>query len=207
MSNSEKARNKSRSQTLFVIINLFLTVINVWAAVQTLAIRNETLRLQELTSDYPPTMVVNPDFGYLGAPSLLSRSGDTVQTWHYGYMRIDLDVIVPHYGNVSIRLMGFTVGDSELLDYEKLNETEVSYVDEGSTYVVIVEPGVNHVVTNLHLMASIYPEPDKIPTRDQPRSLILGELQFEVELFDLQSKATILRKESSSKVVVVISEL
>jgi len=189
---------------LTLIANIILMWFNLHLIVQTNQIRSASLEYQSMMYNFTSVIVANADHANLGSPSMYSSQDDIIQqTAHYGYLEVNLEVITPHYGLLSIKVKNFNVAETSMLNSEKLNKTEVSYAYEPSKYEYAIVSGLNSINDNLHLKALVYPNPENLPPKGESLSFVLGRLFLEAELFDVQTDGTI-TKEFSAVVSVVM---
>jgi hypothetical protein len=190
---SEKTSRKPKRIALVLIVitlaaNAVLTGINVYLIVQS----NQNLSNLEFESSMPSStffIIARADDASLGKPAIyFSQEGAIEQTIHYGTAYVTVQVATPHYGTLTIRLKGFHVTESEYLDSEKRNETEISYSDGKESQVYILAPGLNQISAQLPLKAQVYPKSEKLPPKGEPVKVSLGYLSLEAESFDFETQ-------------------
>lgn len=212
---TEKGNNKismskyERTVVIVSVISLLLTFCNIYLISETTRIRRESLEFQNMMYDFQgmmynftPVIVARPDLAILGEPvAYLYDDNVTVQTIHRGYLDTELQVVTPHYGNVSIKCKHFNVGESPHLDQGKKNQTTVSFTSESDKYEHLAVPGLNQLNDHIDLEARIFFNPDSFAPDTSWVEFPLGRLFLEAELFDIQTNST-LTKEFSAVVRV-----
>jgi hypothetical protein len=167
----------------------------------------KNLELQNLLSNFTSMIVASPEQSRLDEGGYYSN-GSINPVVTRGWLNISLMAITPHYGNVSVEVENFIVNDYDnKLDPEKINLTTVSYTHEYqySQQVSNVASGLNQLNLNLNLEATVYPNPQELPTMPQFRtSFAIGVLFLKAKLFDAQTNQTI-TKEFSTVVFVTIN--
>ena len=157
-----------------LILNLALAGLNVYFLYRANEITMETLRLQNIVSNFDSVITVNSDYAFWGKPGEYYGYGNvTEHTTHYGYLNASIQIMTPHYGTVSVKLEYFNVGDSNYLDSERKNETRLTFADEEQTkYEYAVVTGLNLINASLHLKVRIYPNSQNMPQKPKPSSFL-----------------------------------
>lgn len=208
MSEKEDKNEKSLtiSEKMFIIIglsNLVLAGCNVVLVYYTYEVRRTSLEFQSIMYNFTSVIVAYADYATLEPSSYFRQDGIIEKMRFYGYLDVNLEVITPHHGIVTIKLKSFNVGDSEYLNSERINETEISYVNEDEVYERSVVMGLNEINDQLHLKAIVYPNSEELPTQGESVVSPLGKLFLEAELFDLQTQTTS-TKEFSAGIYVIL---
>jgi hypothetical protein len=157
-----------------LILNLALAGLNVYFLYRANEMTMETLRLQNIVSNFNSVITVNSDYAFWGKPGEYYGYGNvTEHTTHYGYLNASIQIMTPHYGTVSVKLGYFNVGDSNYLDSERKNETRLTFADEEQTkYEYAVVTGLNLINASLHLKVRIYPNSQNMPQKPKPSSFL-----------------------------------
>ena len=203
---NEKRKSMSKYEILavfFAVLNIISTGFNLYLIVQTNQIHRESQEFQNMMYDFTPVIVANTDNAFLDSSQFSYSNGKLQQIIHYGYLDVNIQVVTPHYGNLTIKLKSFNVGDSEMLDSERRNDTKVTYAFENDVYEDIVIVGLNQIPKQLHLKASVYPNQEKLPPQGEPVQFPLGRLFLEAELYDIHTNTT-LTKEFSARILAVL---
>lgn len=204
----EKLKTSKMLLLLVIVltVNLALTVINVYLTIQfnqTLA----NLRLQDKVPESVFTVTVKADDVDLGRPTTFFVEGGVLkQTIHHGTLHALVYAMMPHYGVVTIKLKFFNVSESKYLSPERLNETEISYINGEEDYVYVLAPGFNQINAYIKLKAKVPLNPANLPSKDETVRFSLGRLFLEVEAFDFETKAKLTR-DFSSEIFVTIEKL
>jgi len=191
------------SAVIILIINIVLTGINVYIAVQTAEIRDANLEIQSHMLENATSFVIaRADDAYLGKPCLyLNQSGIVVQTVHSGNMYVEVQVMAAYYSVLTINLARFDTVNSEYLNLARLNETKICYSalaerareraagEEG--YITILVPGMNLLRPILSLKAEVYPNPERLPPAEEGIQFMLGTLHMEVEISNIKTEAVV----------------
>jgi len=196
MENENTSRKPKRIALILILIaliaNATLTGINAYLTVQfNQYLTNLGFHNSKPNSTY--IIITRADDSDLGKPTTYFGQDSVIErTIHYGTLYAVIQVVTPHYGALTIRLKTFNATESEYLNPEKRNDTEISYKDEKESYVYILSPGLNQVNAYLNLKAQVYVNPEKLPPEDESVQFSLGHLSLEAESFDFetQTKAT-----------------
>jgi hypothetical protein len=207
MENEKASRKPERAVLILIVItlvaNAVLTGINVYLTVQF----NQDLTnlgFQSSMSNSTFVIIAKADDSNLGKPSTyFSQEGVIKQTIHYGMLYATVQVVTPHYGALTIRLKNFCVAESEYLNPEKRNATEVSYADEKESHVYILVPRLNQISAQLHLKAQVYLNPEKLPPKGESVQFSLGHLSLEAEAFDFETQTKV-ASEFSAEIFIVL---
>jgi hypothetical protein len=169
----------------------------------------KSLELQNILSNFTSIIVPNPERGFLNEGGYYFN-GTTSSSNPKGWLNVSLTVITPHYGNVSVEIMNFSVSDYfNMLIPEKANLTTVSYTPEYqySKHVGYVVSGLNQLSFSLNLEATVYPNPQKLPSTSPSESEFpIGVLFLQAKLFDAQTDLTI-TQDFSTIIFVTIKTL
>jgi len=202
-----ESMNKYEKLVVFIsVFSLLLTICNIYLIYLTYQTRMASLQFQSMVYNFTSVITADADYAFLGKPSeYLSYDNTIERTTHYGYLEVDVTVITPHYGTMSIRIRSFNVGESPMLDSEKRNQTEVAYASGEDEYEYTIDSGSNHITAQLHLRAIAYPNSQNLPPQGESVQFILGRLNLEAELFDIQTQQTSTREFYG--IIVVIMEV
>jgi len=207
MENEKTSKKPERIALILIVItlaaNAVLTGINVYLTVQ--FNQNLTsLGFRNSISNSTSVIIANADDSNLGTPATyFSQEGVIKQTIHYGILCVAVQVVMPHYGALTIRLKNFYVTESEYLSSERRNETEISYADEKESYAYILIPGLNQISAQLHLKAQVYLNPEKLPSKGESLQFSLGHLSLEAESFDFETQTKV-ASEFSAEIFIVL---
>lgn len=165
------------------------------AANQANSMTEKSLELQNMISNSTPIIVANPEYGRpLDEDGYFSNLTANFPTVSRGWLNGSLTVITPHYGDVTIEIINFTLNDYyDMLIPEKANLTTVTSTLEYnySKHVNPVISGLNQFTFSINLQAMLYPNPQKVPSTSSSYSIFpVGVLFLEVKLFDAQAKIT-----------------
>ncbi len=186
---------------LALISNLILSGFNLYLVIQTNQIHRESMEFQNMMYNFTSVIVAKAETAILEQSSYNPYDNVTVQTVHFGYLDIELQVITPHYGEVNIKYKHFNIGESSLFAPEKVNETRVTYVPDDKHEHLVVS-GLNQLSDKISLIANVYINPNSISPDTKWVQFIIGRLFLEAELLDLQNNTT-LTEEFSAPIAVV----
>ena len=203
-----------KTNILLGLFNTFLLIFNAITFVtvnqrsldlqeNVLSLQEDVLNLQRIMSNYTTFIIARADWAYLESSSYSHEDGILVQTVHFGYLGVELEIVTPHYGRVVIRIKDFNEGESNLINPERRGDTLVSFFDD-EEYEDFVVQGLNYITVDLHLEAVMYPNYEKL--RKENLTYVqfpLGFLVLEVELYDLQTNVTTL-KEFKARIMAVL---
>ncbi len=128
----------------------------------------------------------------LGKPTMyLSQNGTIIQTIHHGTLYATVKVVTPHYAALTIRFKNFSASESEYLNFERRNETEVLFADDRETHAYVLAPGNNAIGIQLPLKANVYLNPEKIPAKGESVQILLGHMLLEAESFDFEAESEV----------------
>ena len=160
------------------------------AANQANSMTEKSLELQNMLSNSTPIIVANPEQSRLDEQGYYSNMTASFPTVSKGWLNGSLTVITPHYGNVTVEIINFTVYDySNELVPEKVNLTRVTSTLEYnySKHVDPIIQGLNQVTFNINLEASLYPNLQESTTY---ALFPIGVMYLEAKLYDAQSQIT-----------------
>jgi len=210
MENEKTSRKPKRIALILIVItlvvNVALTGINLYLTVQF----NQNLTNLGFHNNIPNStfiIIARADDANLGKPiTYFGQDGVIEQTIHYGTLYVGVQAVTPHYGALTIRLKKFNVTESEYLNPEKRNETEISFADEKKNHVYILAPGLNQINAQLYLKAQVYVNPEKLPLKDESVQFSLGNLYLEAESFDFETQTNV-TSEFSAGIFIVLEKL
>ena len=192
---------------LSIIVSTTLTGFNLYLVSQILETRRANLEFQNIMYNFTSVIVAEADYAILDEPSEYTmQDGNITATTHFGYLDVNLEVITPHYGTLTLRLKTLNVVESEYLSSERRNETEISYAYGRLAYEYTVVAGLNQISDQLHLVAHIYPISEKLPPQGVTVQIPLGYLFLEAELFDIQTETT-LTEGFSARIFAILETL
>jgi hypothetical protein len=174
-----------------VFVGLVQTKLSYDLQSQANSLSEKNLELQNMLSNSTPIIVVNPEHGRpLDEGGYFSNLTASFPTVSRGWLNGSLTVITPHYGNVTVEVVNFTVSD--YFDYlipDKVNLTTVTTTIEYnySQHVNYFISGLNPLNFNINLEATLYPNPQKLSNLLES-TFPIGVLFLEVKLFDAQAK-------------------
>jgi len=207
--------NKKSDSRKWDIIAVIISIVSLVASIafssysfmlasQANELTAKSLELQNVLSNFTSVIVANPERGFLNEGGYYSNW--TMSSNHYGYLKIALTVITPHYGILSIEEKDFSVTDYyDMLNPEKLNLTTVSYYSEYDEYESPVVMGLNLLNFTLNLKATVYPNPQKLQAHSE-NEFPIGVFFLEAKLTDAQTNQTF-TKEFSTIIFVTIKTL
>jgi hypothetical protein len=163
------------------------------AANQANSMTEKSLEMQNMISNSTPIIVANPEHGRpLDEGGYFSNVTASSPTVSRGWLNGSLTVITPHYGNVTVEIINFTVTDYyDYLIPDKENLTTVTTTLEYnySQHVNYFISGLNPLNFNINLEASLYPNPQRLSNLSEA-IFPIGVLFLEAKLFDAQAKIT-----------------
>jgi hypothetical protein len=169
-------------------------------------IGQRNLDLQNMLSNFTSIIVPNPQQGHLDEDGYYSN-GTTNPTISRGWLNGSITVITSHYGNLTVEILNFSVNDYfNMLIPEKTNLTTVDYTNEYryGTHVNFIVLGLNQLTFAVNLEATLYPNPQKLPSMSGSYSdFPIGVLFLKVKLFEPQINATTTQVFSSIVFVTV----
>lgn len=179
---------------LGVVVGLVQTKLSYDLQGQAISLSEKNLELQNMLSNSTPIIVTNPEQGHLDEQGYYSNITASYPTVSRGWLNGSLTVITPHYGNVTIEIINFTVSDYfDMLVPERANLTTVASTLEYnySKHVDYVIQGLNQLTFSINLEAMFYPNPQKLPSMSDSYSVFpIGVLFLEAKLFDAQTNLT-----------------
>ena len=184
---------------VFLVGNLYLAHSNNIISVGNQQLQNELLDLQRVTSDYASTIVVQPDSAFLNHTLYNYINSSLWETLHYGYLKLDLQIIIPHLGNFTVRVKEFIAKDSAYV-----NKVFPIYGEGFPIYEGTVGSGLNDITAEIYLRARAYVNVRQITSDDFVFQL--GTLRLEVELYDLQTRTVAAVKEFDVPIVVTVEK-
>jgi hypothetical protein len=179
------------------IISLIASVVfaaySLNAANQANSLTEKNLELQNQLSNFTSIIVPNPQQGHLDEEGYYFN-GTTTPTISEGWLNGTLAVITPHYGNITVEILNFSVSDYfDMLIPEKANLTTVDYTNEYRyrTHVSYAIIGLNQLTFAVNLEAKFYPNPQKLPSVSGSFSEFpIGVLFLKAKLFEPQTNVT-----------------
>lgn len=172
-----------------VVVGLVQTRLSYDLQSQANSLSEKNLELQNMLSNSTPIIVANPEQGLLDEQGYYSNITASFHTVSRGWLNGSLTVITPHYGNVTVEIINFTVNDyfNDLIP-EKANLTTVTSTLEYnySKHVDPIIQGLNQLTFNINLEAMFYPNAQG---GSGTQSMFpIGVLFLEAKLFDAQAK-------------------
>ena len=149
--------------------------------------------------------------------SVSSEDLNVGETIHHGYLNLSVEIVSPHYCNLSVTIKDFEVLESyNFVLPETRNLANVSIVNPENydildSYSKRIVPGYSSLAHNLFLRASLYLDANQFPKPEDvsryPGGLTqtydVGEITLEIELLDLQTEEVIVQ-EISERIVVSV---
>jgi hypothetical protein len=195
------------------VMSLSISIVQTSTAYELAHQANEltekSLELENMLANYTSYIAEESpydiNYAFLGEPSMIGKVDGTVEkTIHYGYLKLNIEVVTPHFGMLTVELKDFNVGDSEMLNPQRKNDTSVSFADENMKYEYVVVSGLNPINVTLHLKALVYPNPQNLPPETQAVQFPIGVQYFKAELYDLQTQKTCATLEFYAMICVVM---
>lgn len=178
-----------------IVVGLVQTKVSYDLQSQAINLSEKNFELQNMLSNSTPIIVASPEHGHpLDEGGYFSNLTASFPTVSRGWLNGSLTVITPHYGNVTVEVINFTVDDyyTNLIP-DKVNLTTVTTTIEYnySQHVDYFTSGLNPLNFNINLEAMLYPNPQKLSSIPGSYSIFpVGALFLEAKLFDAQAKIT-----------------
>lgn len=173
-----------------LIIGAISSFYSLTLSNEAIGLTRKNLELQNALYNFTSIIIPNPGQGQLDEEGYYFN-GTTSATVSRGWLNGSLTVITPHYGNLTIEILNFTVSDYfNMLIPEKVHLTKVDYTTEYryGTHVNYAIPGLNQLTFAINLEATFHPNPQKLPTMHGSSSEFpIGVLFLEVKFFDSQT--------------------
>jgi len=210
-----KKLDKDTTARFALILSLISLTVTSFFTIQSINLANESNRLnreaiefQNILQNWTAVMDVRPQNANL-LTSVPSDNRDVETTTHTGYLNLSVEIVSPHYCNLSVKITDFEVTENynfvlpgtrnttfvTLVDPEKYDDLDL--YNKG-----IIPPGYSSFEINLFLKTEIHPDISQFPSPEDvsryPAGLIqqysFGEITFEMELSDIQTEEVIIQE-------------
>jgi hypothetical protein len=160
---------------------------------QAISMQQTALDLQKTQENFTSIIVPTIQQGHLDENDYY-YSPTTSPIILKGWLNGSITVISPHYGNLTVEILNFTVNDFYNMTIpEKLNLTTVDYTPEYrySTHVHFIDHGLSQSTFSINLQATFYPKPEKLPSESGNfTEFPIGVLFLQANLLEPQTNVT-----------------
>ena len=177
-----------------LIATIYFAASNNNLSQQNTEMTRKNLELQNQLYNFSSVIVAHDvEYSLFNSSDYSLSDSQSARFTFYGYVRADIRLITPHYGNLTVELkeLGLREDDpvNPYIDLERLNQTEVSYVF--NPYVDLVNQGLNQFQPSLHLKVSVYLNPSNLPSQGETLQLgNVGKISLEARFFDFHTNMT-----------------
>jgi hypothetical protein len=177
---------------------IYFAIQNANLSQQNTEINRRNFELQNQLYNFPSVIVARDvEHSLFNSSDYSLSDGQFARFTFYGYVRADIKLITPHYGNLSVELKELNLREDDPvgshLDLERLNQTDFSYVSD--SYVDLVNQGLNQFQPSLHLKISVYLNPDNLPSPSETVQLgNVGRMSLQTRFFDFQTNTTVTKQ-------------
>lgn len=210
-----KKLDKDTTARFALILSLLSLTVTSFFTLQSINLANESNRLnreaiefQNMLQNWTAVMDVSSQHANL-LTSVSSDNRDVETTTHTGYLNLSVEIVSPHYCNLSVKILDFEVTESyNFVLPGTRNTTSVTLVDPEKYDDLdaynkgVIPPGYSSFEVNIFLKTEIHPDVSQFPSPEDvsryPSGLTqqysFGEITFELELADIQTGEIIVRE-------------
>lgn len=181
-----------------LIATVYSAMSNINLSQQNTEMYRKNLELQNQLYNFPSVIVAHDvEYSLFNSSDYSLSDSQFARFTFYGYVRADIKVVTPHFGNFSVELKELNLREddpiSSYIDSKRLNQTDVSYVYD--SYVDLVNQGLNQFQPSLHLKVSVYLNPNNLPSPGETVQLgNAGRISLDARFFDFQTNMTVTKQ-------------
>lgn len=152
-------------------------------------------------TNFNTSITVNTGLTFLDAVEYSYQNDRLENIIFYGSLKVDINIITPHYGILSIRIKKFNPNDTPILDKMMYNKNMINFVEDPNE--ILINQGLNYITINEIISALIYPDAKHFLSLEKSTQFIMGLLIVELVFEDIQD-SSIMTREFSTDLIGII---